>query len=271
MTSSTWRQYLHEEFQASTSLPLWREAFLGIDWISLRMSPVFRGLGVPHGDGSAVVVIPGFMGSDQYLGDMNAWLRRIGYTPYLSGIGRNAECPDVLSLRLSQTIDRAYEETGNPVHLIGHSLGGVIARASAVRWSDKVASVTTMASPFRGVRVHPFVLQTAYLVRGRVIQRRGQSGAVKEKTNVPNCFSGFCTCEFLNSLRATFPEDVPQIALYTKTDGVVDWRCCINEMEDGTDIEVPGTHVGLAFNPQVYKHIANFLAAPSDYRQDAVA
>ena len=94
---------------------------------------------------------------------------------------------------------RAYEETGNPVHLIGHSLGGVIARASAVRWSDKVASVTTMASPFRGVRVHPFVLQTAYLVRGRVIQRRGQSGAVKEKTNVPNCFSGFCTCEFLNS------------------------------------------------------------------------
>ncbi len=268
--TTTWRQYLHEEFQASTTLPLWREAFLGIDWISLRMSPVFRGLGVPHGDGSAVVVVPGFMGSDQYLGDMNAWLRRIGYTPYLSGIGRNAECPDVLSLRLLQTIDRAYEETGNPVHLIGHSLGGVIARASAVRWSDRVASVTTMASPFRGVRVHPFVLQTAYLVRGRVIQRRGQSGAAPDK-NVPNCFSGFCTCDFLNSLRERFPADVPQIALYTKTDGVVDWRCCINEMEDGSDIEVPGTHVGLAFNPQVYKHIANFLAAPESYRQDAVA
>lgn len=268
--TTTWRQYLHEEFQASTTLPLWREAFLGIDWISLRMSPVFRGLGVPHGDGSAVVVVPGFMGSDQYLGDMNAWLRRIGYTPYLSGIGRNAECPDVLSLRLLQTIDRAYEETGNPVHLIGHSLGGVIARAAAVRWSDRVASVTTMASPFRGVRVHPFVLQTAYLVRGRVIQRRGQSGATPDK-NVPNCFSGFCTCDFLNSLRKRFPADVPQIALYTKTDGVVDWRCCINEMEDGSDIEVPGTHVGLAFNPQVYKHIANFLAAPESYRQDAVA
>jgi pimeloyl-ACP methyl ester carboxylesterase len=268
--TSTWRQYLHEEFQASTTLPLWREAFLGIDWISLRMSPVFRGLGVPHGDGSAVVVIPGFMGSDQYLGDMNAWLRRIGYTPYLSGIGRNAECPDVLSLRLLQTIDRAYEETGNPVHLIGHSLGGVIARASAVRWSDRVASVTTMASPFRGVRVHPFVLQTAYLVRGRVIQRRGQSGVVPEKA-VPNCFSGFCTCDFLNSLRANFPVDVPQIALYTKTDGVVDWHCCINEMDDGTDIEVPGTHVGSLSTRRCTSTSRTFCGAESYRRRRSVA
>lgn len=264
---TTWRKYLEEEFQASSTLPLWREAFLGIDWISLRMSPVFRGIGIPHGDQSAVVVIPGFMGSDQYLGDMNAWLRRIGYTPYLSGIGRNAECPDVLSLRLAQTIEKAYEETGAPVHLIGHSLGGVIARGAAVRWADKVASVTTMASPFRGVRVHPFVLQTAYLVRGRIAQRR--TPAAPEGR--PNCYSGYCNCEFLAALRADFPEDVPQIAIYTKSDGVVDWRCCINEFGDGSDIEVPGTHIGLAFNPQVYKHIANFLAEPEGYRQEDVA
>ncbi len=57
-----------------------------MDWISLRMSSVYRGIGVPRGDGSAVVVIPGFLGSDQYLGDMNAWLRRIGYQPYPSGL-----------------------------------------------------------------------------------------------------------------------------------------------------------------------------------------
>jgi pimeloyl-ACP methyl ester carboxylesterase len=270
---STWRKYLEEEFQASSSLPLWREAFLGIDWLSLRMSPVFRGIGIPKGDGSAVVVIPGFMGSDQYLGDMNAWLKRIGYQPYQSGIGRNAECPDVLSLRLYQTIDRAFDDTGGPVHLIGHSLGGVIARGAATRWPERVASVTTMASPFRGVRVHPFVLQTAYLVRGRIVQRRTAetNGLVKKRKSAPNCYSGFCECEFLNALRSRFPESVPQIAIYTKTDGVVDWRCCINEFGDGTDIEVPGTHVGLAFNPQVYKHLGNFLAEPETYRQTDAA
>ena len=88
---------------------------------------------------------------------------------------------------------------------------------------------------------------------------------------MPNCYSGNCTCDFLNALRRDFPEDIPQIAIYTKSDGVVDWRCCINEVGDGTDIEVPGTHIGLAFNPQVYRHIANFLAAPASYRREHVA
>ena len=260
------REGLGEDFQASTALPIWREALLGIDWISLRMSSVFRGSGVPRGDGTGVVVVPGFMGSDQYLGDMNSWLRRIGYRPYLSGIGRNADCPDVLTQRLMTTLEHASGETGNRVHLIGHSLGGVLARSAAARWPNLVASCVTMGSPFRGIRVHPFVLQTAQLVRGRILQRQGRAADKK-----PHCYSGYCTCEFLDSLRNEFPADAPQIAIYTKTDGVVDWRYCINELGDGTDIEVSGTHVGLAFNPQVYRHIANFLAEPAIYRQAKVA
>src|SRR3989304_10137567 len=121
-----------EEFE-SMALPLWREAFLGIDWLSLRASAVYRGIGVPRGDNSAVVVIPGFMGSDQYLGDLFSWLRRIGYQPYMSGIGRNAECPNVLAERLLETVERVYGETGGKGHLIGHSLGGVLARGAAPR------------------------------------------------------------------------------------------------------------------------------------------
>ena len=261
---ATWRKYLEDEFQASSSLPLWREALLGVDWLSLRMSAVYRGVGVPHGNGSAVVVIPGFMGSDQYLGDMHAWLRRVGYRAYLSGIGRNAECPEVLTLRLHQTIEKAHAETGAKVHIIGHSLGGVLARGAGARWPHLVASVTTMGSPFRGVRVHPFVLQTAYLVRGRILQRQNC------ETTMPNCYSGTCTCEFLQSLRTDFPGSIPQQAIYTKMDGVVDWRCCIND-DPETNVEVPGTHVGLAFNPQVYRHIATFLANAAHYRNEDVA
>jgi triacylglycerol lipase len=246
------RRTIQETFAANATLPLWREAFLGVDWLALRVSPVLRGIGIPRGDGSAVVVIPGFLGSDQYLGDMNAWLRRIGYTPYLSGIGRNAECPDVLSHRLNKTITRAYNDTNGKVHLIGHSLGGVLARSVAVRWQDKIASVTTMASPFAGVTVHPFVLQTAYIVRGRIRQRRTGPEVM------PDCYSGMCSCGTVESLKTNFPASIPKQAIYTKTDGIVDWRFCIDE--EPTDVQVPGTHVGLAFNPQVYKAIARFLA-----------
>lgn len=257
------RRPLDKEFRSTSALPLWREALLGVDWLSLRMSPVYRGVGVPRGDGSATVVIPGFMGSDQYLGDMYAWLRRIGYRPYLSGIGRNAECPDILTMRLRETVERAREQTGAAVHLIGHSLGGVLARALAHRWPDIVASVTTMGSPFRGVRVHPFVLQTAYLVRGRILNR--QNGPEVK----PTCYSGHCTCEFVTSLTADFPDSVPSMAIYTRTDGVVDWRCCING--DAGDVEVRGTHAGLAFNPEVYRHLAFFLAAPGSYSRNGTA
>ena len=50
-----------------------------------------------------------------------------------------------------------------------------------------------------------------------------------------------------------------QTAIYTKTDGVVDWQVCVND-DPATNFEVKGTHVGLAFNPDVYKLIAQRLA-----------
>ncbi len=243
-----------EEFQ-SMDLPLWREALLAIDWLALRTSAVFRGLGVPHGDGDGVLLVPGFLGSDQYLGDMYGWLRRIGYEPFMSGIGRNAHCPDLLTTRLLDTVDRTYSETGRRVHIIGHSLGGVIARSAAVRRPRRIASVITMASPFRCVRAHPMILEAAYFVRGRILSRRDGPRVQ------PECYSGQCTCDFLNSLRRPFPQSVPHTAIYTKTDGVVDWRCCIDE-DDSHNIEVPGTHVGLVFNPQVYREVASLLATP---------
>ena len=121
--------------EADTSL--WTEALFGAEILILHAAPVYYGLGVPRGDGSAVVIIPGFLGTDLYLTELHAWLRRIGYRPYFSGIGINAECPNLLiQRRLSLTIDKALAETGRKIHLIGHSLGGVIARSVAARgWS----------------------------------------------------------------------------------------------------------------------------------------
>ena len=232
------------------ALPLWREALVGMDWLSLRASPVYRGIGVPHGDGSVVVLTPGFLGSDQYLGDMFSWLRRIGYQASMSGIGRNAHCPDQLTERLMETVNNAYRDSGRKVHLIGHSLGGTLARSVAVRRPHQVASVTMMASPIRAIRAHPMVLGAAMVVRRRIqLDDRAE----------PGCYSGSCACDFVEATRRPVPDAVLQAAIYTKTDGIVDWRCCIND-DPGTDFEVRGTHAGLVFNPEVYRRVANVLA-----------
>jgi triacylglycerol lipase len=235
------------------SVPIWREALFGFDWLALRTSPVLYGCGIPRGDGAPVVVVPGFLGSDVYLLEMYFWLGRIGYRPFLSRIGRNAECLDVLVGRLLGTVEEARASTGRPVHLIGHSLGGMLARSAAVRRPDRIASVITLGSPFRGIRSHPLVMQAASTVRARIRSR------AEQRDDRPDCFTAACQCDTVKALQAPLPASFPQTAIYTKTDGIVDWRTCING-DAQADVEVSGTHVGLAWNPKVYRIIAERLA-----------
>ena len=72
--------------------------------------PVYYGFGVPRGDDSGVVIIPGFLGTDLYLTELHGWLGRIGYRPYFSGIGINADCPNLLIQRhVNETIEKALD------------------------------------------------------------------------------------------------------------------------------------------------------------------
>mgnify|MGYP000962730127 CR=1 FL=1 len=41
------------------ALPIWFESLIGIDWTLLHLAPVYYGFGVPKGDGSPVIVVPG--------------------------------------------------------------------------------------------------------------------------------------------------------------------------------------------------------------------
>jgi triacylglycerol lipase len=236
-------------FQSS----VWSEALFAAEILLLHASPVYYGLGVPHGDDSAVVIIPGFLGTDLYLTELHAWLRRIGYRPYFSGIGINAECPNLLiQCRLNRTIEKATAETGRKVHLIGHSLGGVIARSVAGQRPSDIASVITLAAPIRGTVANRAVLHAAEAVRLRILEEHGPNV-------LPSCYTGACTCNFLGSLRRKVDGAVLETAIYTRTDGLVDWRYCIT-MDPKKDVEVSGTHIGMAFNPAAYGVVAERLA-----------
>jgi pimeloyl-ACP methyl ester carboxylesterase len=241
------------EDNAEANVSIWKEALFAADIFLLHSSPVYYGLGVPRGDGSAVILVPGFLGTDAYLSQLHTWLSRIGYRPYYSGIGMNAECPNILiKQRLNTCIEKALFETERKIHLLGHSLGGIIARSAAGQRPDDVASVITLASPFRGTVVHRTVLRAADTVRKRILKERGA-------TVLPTCYTGRCTCNFLDSLRRSVPESVLETAIYTRNDGIVDWRYCLTGNLE-SDFEVPGTHIGLSFNSSAYAIIANRLA-----------
>ncbi len=240
--------------QAPADVSLWSEALVGAEFLLLHASPVYYGFGIPHGDGSAVVVIPGFLGTDVYLMELYAWLGRIGYRPYFSGIGLNADCPNILiQHRLRETVAKARKETGARVHLIGHSLGGLLARAYACQNPKEIASVITLGAPFRGTVCHTGVLRIVEIVRQNIINEHGRGV-------LPDCYTGHCTCDFLDSLRCDMPGGVAETAIYTKSDGLVDWHYCITGNED-VDCEAPGTHIGLAFNSTAYSIISTRLAA----------
>jgi len=233
-------------------LPIVYEPFLLLEYAALRLSPVYYGLGVPAGDGTAVVVVPGLLGLDLILSELYGWLARIGYRAYFSGMGLAADCPNVLARNLAATIDRAYLETGQRVHLVGHSLGGIFARSAAVRMPDRIASVITLGSPFRGLVAHPLVLKLGDLVRRRIRSRYPDPPQ--------GCATSQCSCAFARSLRRKWPRSVAQTAIYTRADGIVDWRYC-RSGDPRVDVEVSGTHVGLICNSATYLCMAERLAA----------
>lgn len=226
-----------------------------VDWFQLRFSSVYRGEGVPKGDGSAVILVPGFLGFDWYLCIMWLWLRRIGYRPYMSGIGQNADCLEILYARLAKTIEHAYRVTGRPVHLIGHSLGGFLTLSAAADKPGEVAQVITLGSPFRAITVSPLVVVTASLVRFLIFLRHIWKGLPR------HCYTPACECAAIKRIRrGRIPSSVGRVAIFTRSDSVAYWKYCIFP-NNWLNREVHGgTHVSLAFHRESYMIIAEELA-----------
>jgi triacylglycerol lipase len=236
-----------------TQFPVWQEWLAPIELAFLQVSPIYWGYGIPHGDGSAVVLVPGFLGTDLYLTQLAIWLRRIGYKTFYSGIPLNADCPNLLIQRnLSDAMENAREATKGKVHLIGHSLGGSLARAAAIQMPQRVASVITLGAPIRGIAARASVLNAAEMVRKQILEKHGRGV-------LPNCYTAKCTCEFFESIKGDFPKSVRQTAIYTKKDGILDWRVC-QTGDPSVDVEVSATHIGMVFSPLVYSVVAQRLA-----------
>lgn len=108
-------------------------------------------LNVDHDGGmKPVMVLPGFLASDGATVMLRRTLRSANYMTYGWGQGRNFGVRADIIDRLDRKMDRIERECGEPVALIGWSLGGLIAREYAKHRPGRVSRVITMGSPFSG-------------------------------------------------------------------------------------------------------------------------
>jgi pimeloyl-ACP methyl ester carboxylesterase len=214
---------------------------------------VWRGEGLPAGDARPVLLIPGFLAGDGTLATMTQWLRARGYHTRRAGIRANVSCSEAACSRLEDRLEGFAEAQGRPVTIIGQSRGGIFAKALAARRPDLVECVITLGSPtVSQLSVHPVVLAQIGLLGAL------GSGHVPGLFSI-RCLRGECCSRFREALRGPFPEDVHWVALYSRTDGVVDWRACLDPQADEL-VEVRSSHCGMGLNASVYAEVARALA-----------
>ncbi|MDN5857173.1 MAG: alpha/beta hydrolase [Pseudonocardia sp.] len=199
-----------------------------------------------RGDGHAVLTVPGFVADDASLRPLRTLLSVLGYEPMPWALGRNLgpsrRVLDGMSARLAQ----AFHESGRPVSIVGQSLGGIYARGLARKHPEMVRGVITLGSPFR---LDP-------------------SADNRDRTNTGDLYAATSVWHDRDALRraalsAGAPLTVPATAIYTRTDGVVPWRSCLEP--DGPfseSVEVIGSHAGLGHHVRAVSVMLDRLAQP---------
>lgn len=186
------------------------------------------------------IVLPGFGAGDATTAPLRAYLGTRGHRMSGWGLGTNrGDAPAAVAAVLDQA-ERSAARIGEPIALLGWSLGGVIAREVARQRPDLVDRVITFGSPVVGGPKYTLAAQ-------RFREMGLDLDAIEREV----------------ATRAEMPRSVAVTALYSRLDGVVAWRACIDRVNDHVEhIEVPTTHLGLGFNHVVWRVTAERLALP---------
>jgi triacylglycerol lipase len=236
----------------SSRPPLWREARLGLEAAALLRDPVLRGEGIADGRGRPVLLVPGFMAGDASLALMADWLRRAGYRPARAGMRSNVGCAGAGMAALEERLERSVERQGQRAVVIGQSRGGSQAKVLAARRPDLVCGLVTLGSPhLEPLAVHPVVR-----IGVEAVSRLGSLGAPGLFKR--SCLGGDCCAEFWDALAGPLPPGVGFVAVYSRTDGIVDWRACLDPSAD-EHVEIGASHCGMAVSRAAWRAIADSL------------
>jgi pimeloyl-ACP methyl ester carboxylesterase len=204
-----------------------------------------------HGAGRPVLVLPGFSSPDAATRRSRGHLQRLGYRPHGWGLGRNHGLTDPIIDGVLARLDDLHAQYDEPVSVVGWSFGGLLARWLAHQRPSAVRQVVTLGSPYRPEGEHT---RTTPL-----FERSARTHGLSERA-----------FDVVDTLRAPLP--VPVSAIYSRTDGIVNWRACaLTEAElaagPGDNISVPSSHVGLLTNPVSLAALSDRLAQdPADWQ-----
>jgi pimeloyl-ACP methyl ester carboxylesterase len=185
-----------------------------------------------------VLVLPGFAASDASTLALRSYLRWLGYDARGWGLGTNRGDLPALVPRVVRLLEGKAASARRRVRCVGWSLGGNLAREAARERPDLVERVVTLGTPAVG---GPKYTSVAHRYRRQGVDLDEVEARVAERERVP--------------IR------VPVTAIYSRRDGVVAWRACIDRATpDVEHVEVSATHLGLGFHPEVYRVVADRLA-----------
>ncbi|WP_051551957.1 alpha/beta fold hydrolase [Nocardioides sp. URHA0020] len=220
---------------------------------SRRETPYAERAGSRLGD--PVLLVPGFLAGDGSLALMARALRAQGFRTYRSHIRANIGCTLDAATQLEARLESISMRRGTPVQLVGHSLGGMLARGVAVRRPDLVSNVVTLGSPMLAPGAHHRSLSASVEMLVR-LSKAGVPGLMAE-----DCVAGSCARQSFEECRAPLPRGIGFTAIYSRRDGIVDWRACIDEAAH--QVEVTASHLGMAFDPRVIDVVAERLLRTS--------
>jgi pimeloyl-ACP methyl ester carboxylesterase len=205
----------------------------------LRWAPTLLGMKARRAaHPRTVVLLPGFGAGPRSMRVMETFLRRRGHRVRDWGLGVNNGDARKFRAQLERIVGESIAAQGEPVVLVGWSLGGYIAREYAREHPEGVRRIVTLGSPVIG---GPRYTATSEWYRSQGHDLAEMERAVKSRYATP--------------LR------VPVTAIYSKRDGIVAWRACIDQWSpDVRHIEVSETHVGLGFSPRVLGLVADEIA-----------
>jgi pimeloyl-ACP methyl ester carboxylesterase len=163
----------------------------------------------------------------------------------------NVDCSGTIVTRLEEILEELVAEQGERAVVIGQSRGGTIARVLGKRRPDLICGVIGLGSP----QVDPLAVHPLVRLQVKAIARLGSLGAPGLFKRA--CLEEACCASFWKDLLEPMPKGVGLVNVYSKSDGIVDWRACLDP--HGDQVEIDASHCGMAVSPAAWRAVADAL------------